>query len=198
MRNFVTLISIVFLMFAAAACASAPLDTPVQTTQTQTGDTPAQPISRADYQLGPQDQLRVNVFGEPELSGEFVVASNGTVSLPLIGDIDVSGLTVTQFQRKAEEMLRDGYLLDPQISAEVLNYRPFFILGEVNTPGQYPYANGLTVMNAIATAGGFTYRGNSREVAIKSPDSPGERRVRLTPDLTVKPGDTIRVLERLF
>ena len=196
MRNFVTLISIVFLMFAAAACASSAPAAPLQSVETQAEPTPV--ASRADYQLGAQDQLRVNVFGEPDLSGEFVVATNGTVSLPLIGDIDVEGLTVNEFQSKMEEMLRDGYLLDPQVSAEVLNYRPFFILGEVNTPGQYPYANGLTVMNAIATAGGFTYRGNSREVAIKSPDEPGERRVRLTPDLTVQPGDTIRVLERLF
>ena len=142
--------------------------------------------------------MRVTVFGEPELSGEFVVASNGKVSLPLIGEVSASGLTVTQFQSQMELLLRDGYLVSPKVSAEVLNYRPFFILGEVNSPGQYPYANGLTVLNAIATAGGFTYRGNPRDVMIKGSDQSGETRVKLSPDLLVQPGDTIRVLERIF
>ena len=109
-----------------------------------------------------------------------------------------AGLTVTEFQGTTEQLLRNGYLVDPKVSAEVLNYRPFFILGEVNSPGQYEYANGLTVINAIATAGGFTYRGNSRDVMIKGTGDVGETRVKLSADLLVEPGDTIRVLERLF
>lgn len=196
MHNFIRVFSWAFVALMLAACATAP----VQTTSPSVSSTEAaSPVYGAgDYELGAQDELRVNVFGEPELSGTFVIASNGTLSLPLIGDINAGGMTVSQFQAEMEKRLRNGYLLDPKVSAEVLSYRPFFILGEVKTPGQYPYANGLTVTNAIATAGGFTYRGNSREVIIKSAEDAGERRVRLTPDLVVKPGDTIRVLERIF
>lgn len=165
----------------------------------QVRDLSSKPVQAdGEYILGPQDQLRVTVFGEPELSGEFVIASNGTISLPLVRDVEVAGLTVNEFQLKTERLLRDGYLVDPKVSAEVLNYRPFFILGEVNSPGQYPYANGLTVINAIATAGGFTYRGNTRDVMIKGSDDTEEVRIKLSADLVVEPGDTIRVLERIF
>jgi len=177
------------LALSLSACATAAKQTNVEPTAVFVG---------TEYELGPQDELRVTVFGEPELSGEFTIASNGKVSLPLIGEVTAAGLTVPEFQGKTQDLLRNGYLIDPKVSAEVLNYRPFFILGEVTTPGQYPYANGLTVVNAIATAGGFTYRGNSREVMIKRPDAPGEVRVKLAPDLVVRPGDTIRVLERIF
>jgi len=186
------------LAISLAACASTTQQPqlPQQVKQTNTGDLPV--FSGADYELGAQDEIRITVFGEPELSGEFIVATNGKVSMPLIGEVQAAGLSVTQFQNQTQDLLRDGYLIDPKVSAEVLNYRPFFILGEVNAPGQYPYANGLTVVNAIATAGGYTYRGNSRDVMIKRPDAPGEVRVKLSPDLAVRPGDTIRVLERLF
>jgi polysaccharide export outer membrane protein len=109
-----------------------------------------------EYHLGAGDKLRVIVFGEDSLSGEFVVSSAGKVELPLIGAVDVSGLTIAQFQAAVEKALRDGYLKDPRVSAEVENYRPFFILGEVQKPGQYPYTASLTVMNAVATAQGFT------------------------------------------
>ena len=152
----------------------------------------------APYTLGPSDKLRVTVFGEPELSGDFVVDGAGYVSLPLIESVDVEGLTVREFERLAEERFADGYLREPRVSAEVLNFRPFYILGEVGQPGEYPYTNGLTVMNAIATAQGFTYRANKKVVLIKSADSDKEVRVELTPALKVQPGDTIQVLERFF
>ncbi|MEL6827621.1 MAG: polysaccharide biosynthesis/export family protein [Pseudomonadota bacterium] len=187
-------IAIALFVLVLGACSSTPVSPPA----TPAAGAPVVTAPVSEYRLGPQDQIRVTVFGQPELSGEFVVGSNGKVSLPLIGDVDATGLTVSEFQRRAETLLLDGYLNDPKVSAEVMNHRPYYILGEVNTPGQYQYANGLTVMNAIATAGGFTYRGNTREVMIKSNDSLEERRVRLSPSLVIQPGDTIRVLERIF
>jgi len=193
MQNITKLFLGACLAIFLAACASAP-----QARQAPIQSSDAPTFSGAEYELGAQDEVRITVFGEPELSGEFVIGSNGKISMPLIGEVTAAGLSVTQFQTQTENLLRNGYLLDPKVSAEVLNYRPFFILGEVNSPGQYPYANGLTVVNAIATAGGFTYRGNSRDVMIKSPDAPGEVRVKLSPGLAVRPGDTIRVLERIF
>jgi polysaccharide export outer membrane protein len=151
-----------------------------------------------EYRLGAGDKLRVIVFGEDTLSGEFVVSSAGTVELPLIGAVNASGQTISQFQAAVEKALRDGYLKDPRVSAEVENYRPFFILGEVQKPGQYPYTASLSVMNAVATAQGFTYRADSRHVFIKHLNEAGEHKVNLTTATPVEPGDTIRIPERIF
>jgi protein involved in polysaccharide export with SLBB domain len=121
----------------------------------------------ADYRLGPGDKVRVIVYGEQDLTGEYFVSGAGTVSLPLIGILSVSGHTLDQFKADVEDAYRKGYLKDPSVAVEVLSYRPFYILGEVNKPGEYPYTNALTVLNAVATAEGFTYRANTRVVFIK-------------------------------
>lgn len=151
-----------------------------------------------EYRLGVSDQLRVLVFGEDNLSGEFVVDSTGTVSMPLIGQVTALGQTTREFQSSVETKLNDGYLRNPQVSVEVLNFRPYYILGEVNTAGEYPYSNGLTVLNAIATAGGFSYRANKKYVFIKRADEATEVRYPLTVTTPVQPGDTVRIGERLF
>ncbi|GAB5455372.1 MAG: polysaccharide biosynthesis/export family protein [Henriciella sp.] len=175
-----------------SSCQSAPVadvrDLPTDIAEREIGE----------YRLGADDQLRVTVFGEPELSGEYVLDGTGTVSLPLVGEIPALNLTVREFQRAAEARYADGYLRDPRINAEVLNYRPFYILGEVRQPGEYPYSNGLTVLNAVATAGGFTYRANESVIVIKGSDDDAEYRVKLDPSTKILPGDTIRVIERFF
>ncbi len=154
--------------------------------------------SGSEYRLGSGDQLRVIVFGEEDLSGEFVVDGGGQVSLPLVGEVSANGKTVREFQRAVVAKLKEGYLTDPRVSAEVLNFRPFYILGEVSTPGEYPYLSGLTVMNAVATAEGFTYRADTRKVYIKRAGEVGERAYTLTTETPVQPGDTIRIGERFF
>ncbi len=151
-----------------------------------------------DYRLGSGDKLRIIVFDEPSLSGEFLVDGTGAVSLPLIGEIEASGKTVRELQRDIELALKDGYLNDPKVSAEVLNFRPFYILGEVNAPGTYPYTDGLTVLNAVATAGGFTYRANERVVYIRRAGELKERPYKMTSSTPVRPGDTVRIGERIF
>ena len=150
------------------------------------------------YVLGSGDQLRIIVFGEDNLSGEFFVDGAGMVSLPLVGEVPAAGKTVAQFRSELESRLSDGYLNDPRVSAEVLNYRPFYILGEVEESGEYPYTDGLTVMNAVARAGGFTYRANTRTVFIKRADTDAEVELPLNATLRVMPGDTIRIAERFF
>lgn len=152
----------------------------------------------SEYILGAGDKLRVTVFGEDDISGEFTVNSSGLVSLPLIGEVSASGKTVRGFQTAVETALRDGYLKDPRVAAEVLNYRPYYILGEVALSGEYPYSSDLTVLNAIATAGGFTYRANKKYVFIKRAGEQTEIRYPLTVSTPVQPGDTIRIAERLF
>jgi protein involved in polysaccharide export with SLBB domain len=151
-----------------------------------------------EYKLGPADKLRVNVFGEEALTGEFLVGGSGKVSLPLIGEVQAAGLTIAQFQEEIAVALRQGYINEPRVSAEVLNYRPFYILGEVNKPGEYPYTNNLTVLNAVATAEGFTYRADTRRVYIKRADVAGEQIFPLNTATQVAPGDTIRIGERFF
>lgn len=151
-----------------------------------------------DYRLGVADKVRVTVFGEESLSGEFVVGGNGKLSLPLIGETQAAGFTIGQLQEEISRGYREGYLNEPRVSAEVLNYRPFYILGEVEKPGEYPYTNGLTILNAVATAGGFTYRADMRRIFVKRAEGDAEEEFLLTTSTRVAPGDTIRIRERLF
>jgi polysaccharide export outer membrane protein len=171
--------------------------------QTSGGDVPTAASAPAapvdfDYHLGAGDKLRIIVFGEDSLTGEFFVSGAGKIAFPLIGDIDALGKTIPELQTAIETKLRDGYLKEPKVSAEVLNYRPFYILGEVMKPGEYPYTNGLTVLNAVATAQGFTYRADKRKVFIRRASTKEETSEALTPTTPVAPGDTIRIGERLF
>jgi protein involved in polysaccharide export with SLBB domain len=166
---------------------------------------PATPVSAAgsvnpvaDYRLGAGDKIRVITFGEDSLTGEFYVGGSGKVSLPLIGEVQAAGVSVPDFQRSVETALKNGFLQDPKVSVEVLNYRPFYILGEVQKPGEYPYTNALTVQNAVATANGFTYRANTKKVFIKRANSDKEVEYPLTSNTAVAPGDTIRIAERFF
>ena len=175
---------------AAVACATTP--------SAQPGADSGATRDEVRYRLGAGDELRLIVFDEEELSGEFMVGGAGTVALPLIGDVEAEGLTLAQFQEAVEQKLANGYLNDPRVSVEVLNYRPYFILGEVNTPGEYPYREGLTVLNAVATAEGFSYRADSKRVFIKRGGADGEREYQLTPETRIQPGDTIRIPERFF
>jgi len=152
-----------------------------------------------EYHLGANDKIRVITYGEESLTGEFFIGGAGKVSMPLIGEVQAAGLTIPQFQKEVEKALKDGDILkDPHVSVEVLTYRPFYILGEVNKPGEYPYTNGLTVLNAVATANGFTYRANQKRVFIKRADSTQEQEYPLTSVVPVAPGDTIRIAERYF
>ena len=150
------------------------------------------------YHLGSGDRVRIITFGEASLTGEFVVSGSGTISLPLVGEIHTAGLTTNMLERAVEAQLRGGYLTDPKVSVEVMNYRPFYILGEVTKPGEYPYTNGLTVLNAVATANGFTYRADTKTVYVRHVGDKEEAKVSLTPTTPVLPGDTIRIRERYF
>ncbi len=179
---------------ATRAVTVAPETTP--TTRSVQGPTRLSPD--ADYVLGPGDKLRITVFGEDNLSGEFNIGGNGRLSFPLIGDVPASGHSVAAVAQAITAALKDGYIKDPRVSAEVLTFRPYYLFGEVNKPGEYPYENGLSVLNAVATAGGFTYRANKKFVFMKRVRDIKELRVRLTPELTLLPGDTVRIGERLF
>jgi polysaccharide export outer membrane protein len=150
------------------------------------------------YQLGAGDKVRLSVFGESDLGGEFLIDGSGDLRLPLIGQVKAAGLTVHDFEEKIVKMLEDGYLRDPRVSIEVVNYRPFYIIGEVNKPGQYPYVDGMNALNAIALAGGYTARANKSDVYLQRNGQNGEQEFPSDETTKVQPGDVVRIPERFF
>ncbi len=159
--------------------------------------TPSNEAAPSEYQLGPGDQLRVTVFGEADLTGSYIVGSQGSISYPLVGEVHAAGLTIPQFTAALQHAL-EAYVRQPNVSVEVANYRPFFILGEVQHPGTYPYSANLTVLNAVATAGGFTYRANEGRVFIRHANEQVEHSYPISIATPVLPGDTVRIGERFF
>lgn len=150
------------------------------------------------FHLSPGDKLKIGTYGEPSLSGEFAISSAGTISFPLIGTVQAAGRDAQAVQQAITTALADGFVNDPKVTVEVANFRPVYILGEVNKPGEYPFALGLTVRGAVAKADGFTYRANEKRVFIKRAGDAEEQAHRLTADIPVQPGDTIRIGERYF
>jgi polysaccharide export outer membrane protein len=160
---------------------------------------PAVPvIGPENYVLGPTDKLRINVYGEEALSGEYLISQDGKLSLPLVGNVKAAGLTVIQLQDEISAAYKNGYLKDPKVSAEVISARPFYIMGEVRNPGQYPFVAGLTVLSAVATAGGYTYRAETDVVYIRHANESDENKYDLSQTTQVLPGDTVRIAERWF
>lgn len=163
------------------------------------GPPPAAPAAKQEsYRLGTGDKLRVIVYGEDDLGGEYEIDGSGMVRLPLVGSVQAAGLSQRQFEQEVKAKLDEGYLKDARVNVEVTNYRPFYILGEVNKPGEYPFVNGMNVLTAVATAGGYTYRANESEVYIRRSGSSDEQSVDADPTTKVNPGDIIRVPERFF
>jgi len=150
------------------------------------------------YRLGTGDEIKVTVFGEPDFSGPFVVDGQGAISMSFIGQVQVKDLTLKEAQQAIETKLKDCCLREPRVTAQMTKGRPYYILGEVNKAGEYPYTSGLTVMNAIAAAGDFTYRADKKKIMITSAATGVEQEVALTPTTPVKPGDRIRIRERFF
>jgi protein involved in polysaccharide export with SLBB domain len=151
------------------------------------------------YRLGSGDRLKITVFGENELTGEYAVNPSGVIDFPLIGEVNARGLSLRDFERDLTKRLKSGYLKDPKISIEVLNFRPFFITGEVRSSGQYPYKAGLTVPEAVAIAGGYTYRAHTRTIVIRRFGQEAEQDIPLQGGrILVYPGDQLRVKERFF
>jgi polysaccharide export outer membrane protein len=160
---------------------------------------PVPPADPARYRLGPGDEVRVITYGEAQLTGTFRVDASGNVSLPLIGGVRAQGLTPDELAKSIAEALRKANLYrNPSVSVEVATYRPVFVLGEVTKPGQYPYQPGMTVVTAVAVAGGFTYRAVSDRFSIVRTTQTGPVEGRARRNTPVQPGDVITVFERLF
>jgi protein involved in polysaccharide export with SLBB domain len=153
---------------------------------------------QGEYQLGLGDKLRVTIFGERDLSGEYQVSGGGVVTMPLVGDIPVSGLTAREIEKVITEKYQGTYLTNPSVSVEVYSFRPFFVLGEVERPGSYPTQEGITILGAIATSGGYTYRANTKKVFLRRAGDTQEYEVDPNQPIKIAPGDVVRVGERHF
>ena len=148
----------------------------------------------SNYRLGAGDQLTIKVVGAEDISGDYPVSDNGTIGIPLIGDVKAAGMTRAQLEKEIADKLAQGYIRNPRVSVAIQKYRPFYIYGEVAKPGEYPYASGMRVLNAIATAGGYTYRANQSYVVVNR-HGQGGKALGATP---IEPDDVIEVPERLF
>ena len=150
------------------------------------------------YTLDSGDQLRITVFGQPDLSGDFSVDGSGNIAIPLLPPVSAQGLTTNELQASIADALARTLLRNPNVSVQVTQFRPFFILGEVMKAGQYPFINGMTVQSAVAIAGGFSYRASESSVHVTR--KVGNRLVELDipSNAPVRPGDTILVKERYF
>lgn len=185
--------------FAAVAAAFAvffPVLAPVPVSVVETGAAHATEALR--YLTGSGDRIRVTVFGHKDLTGEFLIDGSGAIAMPLIGDVQVGGFAVRAIEAAVIAKLKPDYLINPQVSVEVLNYRPFYILGEVKQPGSYPFVNGMTVLTAVAMGGGYTYRARENRTYITRATDPAGKKQPATKATIVLPGDVVEVPERFF
>ena len=150
------------------------------------------------YLLDTGDKLRIFVYGQPNLSRQYTVDHDGKIAVPLIGNLTARGKTTTEVQGIIRSRLGAEFVKDPQVTVDVQQNRPFFILGEVKTAGQYPYVSGMVVETAIAIAGGHSERASDRKYRITRRVNGYVEQIEAPGDYLVKPGDTIYVFERFF
>jgi polysaccharide biosynthesis/export protein VpsN len=153
--------------------------------------------SRSAYTLGAGDKVRIAVFGEPDLSVSEWVGAGGTIPYPLLGELQVLGLTPSDLERLITGRLKGPYLIDPKLTVSVDEYRPFFVMGQVNRPGSYAYSPGMTARKAISFAGGYTERASRGKIFLSPEDAPQEER-KVDENDSIGPGDTVIVKGSFF
>jgi polysaccharide export outer membrane protein len=176
-----------FAAIGLGACAGRPYDADLFRAQIN-----------APYQLASGDRVRVIVFGQDSLTNSFSVDGAGNISMPLIGLVKAYGLTTAELEQAIAARLRNGYIRDPRVSVEVEAFRPFFVLGEVQTAGQFPFINGMTVQNAVAIAGGFSPRGYQAGADVTRIVNGRSMTAWVPLSFPIRPGDTVTVRERFF
>jgi polysaccharide export outer membrane protein len=150
------------------------------------------------YHLDVGDRLRVVVYGQEGLTNTYAVSAGGSITMPLIGPVPARGRTTAGLAAEISAKLRAGFIREPSVAVEIESYRPFFILGEVAAPGQYPYVPNMTVESAVAIAGGFSPRARRDSVTVTHTDASGTARFVVPAGSAISPGDTVLVSERWF
>ena len=182
-------------MFALASCES---DSTPLVEDTESGGNQGG-AGWGTNKLGPNDRVKIIVFGQPTLTGEYNLDGNGVLAFPLIGNVPANGSTTSELQQKIAAKLDPEYLINPSVSAEIVTRRPFYVVGEVQKPGNYPYVTDMTAVNAVAMAGGFTRRARKNDFYIKRVGTDGKMvRIAAKSGTVLRPGDTLEVPERLF
>jgi protein involved in polysaccharide export with SLBB domain len=151
-----------------------------------------------EVRLGPGDRVLVTVFGHEDLSGEFEINTMGRLTLPLVQNVQAQGVTTNELEQLIIDKLQPDYLINPRVTVQLLSFRPFYILGEVNAPGSYPFSGGMTVVNAVAVAGGYTHRAREKRIVIKRTVDGEQVEIPATAETEIMPGDVIEVPERFF
>jgi protein involved in polysaccharide export with SLBB domain len=183
-------------MFALASCDSDSTPIVEDTAANRSGE---KVVGRDTGKLGPNDRVRITVFGQPTLTGEYTLDGNGVLAFPLIGNVPADGSTTSELQQKIAAKLAPDYLVNPSVSAEVVTRRPFYVIGEVQKPGNYPYVTDMTALNAVAMAGGFTRRAKKNDFYVKRIDPDGKVvRIVAKSETVLRAGDTLEVRERYF
>ncbi len=175
----------IFLVLFSAGCA------------TVVGE-PVDAYERLVYRVSTGDRLRITVFDEPRLSGEFALDGSGAIAYPLLGTIVVTSKTTAEVRDQITQRLSAEFVRNPRVSVEIVNYRPVYVVGEVVKSGEFDYVEGLTALALIAKAGGFTYRANKRVIYISRGEGEAEKAYAFDAKLPIRPGDTIRIGERRF
>lgn len=180
-------LAILSLAIAVAACAPGG------------GLRPLPPVASGDYRLGPGDAVRIITVGEDTLTGEFGVDDSGRIAVPMLGGVPAAGLSPQALGAAvAAALQRGGLVRAPSVSVEVIRYRPVFVLGEVNKPGEFPYQPGMTLLAAVALAGGFTYRAVETTASVVRTQDGQTIEGRAGPETALQPGDVVKVFERRF
>lgn len=191
MNNFCRVLFSACILAMTCACAGRSL--PDTMAPTSVGD------FTEGYIIEPGNRVRLTVFNETTLSGEFAIDNSGNLALPLIGVIPASGVSAKVLSSRVEEVLkRANYMRDPKVSVEIASYRPFYVLGEVRQPGEFPYTMGMTVLSAVARAGGYDYRAWEGEVILIRIVNGTQKEMRANERTPIMPGDIIRVIERVL
>ncbi len=149
------------------------------------------------YNVNTGDVLHVEVYGEPELALDLTVDSNGFIDYPFAGKLNVAGLQIEKIKSEITTKLKDGYFINPQVTAFVKTFKPFFIQGEVNTPGSYAFEEGLTIRKAIALAGGLTERASKKKIFLTKAQG-GNKDIKVSMDYKLSSGDIVVIKESLF
>lgn len=151
------------------------------------------------YRLGAGDEVRLSIFGLDSANGPYTIGDGGRLSVPLLGTIEADGKTTGELEATIGEALKARQIIkEPSVTVQVVKYRPFYIMGEVQRPGQYAYAPGMTVLQAVSIAGGYTFRANEKKATIRRGAGTSGTRAAATPDTPIKPGDTIIIPESWF
>ncbi len=155
-------------------------------------------LTRDNYELDSGDRIRLSVFEQRNLSRIYVIDAGGYISVPLIGNVSVRGLTTKGVEQAVADKLSEKYIRDPKVSVEINTYRPFYILGQVRNSGRFPFVNGMTVRSAVAVAGGYTARANKRKILLTRRLNAKRITTYVQPGYYIRPGDTLEIRERFF